>query len=131
MDQTKTEILNTISQTLPDLEAHIEEITKSLESLAIEVSALSNSQHISPGEDDTLQISGRRESSWEKDRLALEAEKKAMERSQQICAAAGKEMEDTFPKLKSPSFYATISGANYSGLQIGQSTGTINWGARP
>jgi hypothetical protein len=131
VDAAKTAILGTISQTLPVLEAHIVDITDSLESLDIEVSALSNSQHISPGGYDSLQTSGRRESALEVDRLALEAEKKAMEQSQQICATAEQEMKGTFPTLKSQSVQGTFSGPNFSGFQIVQNTATINWGARP
>lgn len=107
VNEIKATIYDTISQTLPDLKVLIEEITKSLDGLAVEA--------------------------LKEDRLALEAEKKALEQSQQVCTTAKQQIEGATPQLDSP-FNVTFLGASNSGLQLGQNTGVISnisWGVKP
>ncbi|KAL2036414.1 hypothetical protein N7G274_010869 [Stereocaulon virgatum] len=108
VDEMKREIYNTSNQTEPDLEVHIEEVTEGLDSLAIKASSISHDQHTQYDGNSSLQVLERQKSVFEEDRLALEAEKKAIEQSQQACA-------------------------NNSGFQLGQNTGVISnlqWGAQ-
>lgn len=81
VDGIKRKIYDTISQTEPDLEVYIEEITEALNRLAVKASVISHNQHTQPGGDSSLQILERQERVYEEDRLALEAEKKAIEQS--------------------------------------------------
>jgi len=76
----------------------------------------------------------RQERAHEEDRLALEAEKKAIEQSQQACTTARKWLAEATPQLDSRSIHIELSGANNLGLQVGQNTGVISnsrWGAQP
>ncbi|KAL2039801.1 hypothetical protein N7G274_007660 [Stereocaulon virgatum] len=77
----KRDIYNTINQTEPDLEVHIEEVIEGLDSLAIKASSISHDQHTQSDGDSSLQVLERQKSVFEEDRLALEAEKKAIEQS--------------------------------------------------
>lgn len=133
VDEIKTKVYDTISQTEPDLEVHIEEITEGLDSLAVKAS-VSYDQHTQPDEDSSLQILERQERALEEDRLALEVEKKAIEQSQQACIKARKWLAETAPQLDSRPTHVKFSGANNSGFQLGQNTGVISnlrWGAQP
>jgi hypothetical protein len=87
IEAIKSKIRDTVVQTQPDLEVHIKEITEGLDSLAIEAYASANSQHAQPDGNSGLEISNIREKILEENRLALEAEKKAIEQSQRICTA--------------------------------------------
>lgn len=130
VNEIKTTIHDLVSQTQPDLEVHVEEITESLNSLAFETSALSGLQYRRPDEHNSLQKLERTESSIEEDRLALEAEKKAMEQSQQVCETAFQQLEGASSQLHSQ-VNVTFSGANNSGLQLGQNMGVVSnlrWG---
>ena len=134
VDEMKAMIYDAIGKTQPDLEVQIEEINDSLERLAIERSALSNAQQNQTGGSTSTQTLEEREKAVEEDRLALEAEKEAMEHSQQVCAAAGKRIEGARPQLGSQSISVTFSGSNNSGFQLGQNVGTISnlrWGSTP
>jgi hypothetical protein len=135
VEEIKATIQDSVNQTQPDLEVQIEEITEGLNSLAIEVTALSNSQHAAqPNGDSSLQVLGRKERRLAEDRLALEAEKKAMEQSQLICKTASERLEGAPSQLDPQSIHVIFSGANNSGFQLGQNTGVISnleWGAKP
>lgn len=128
----KAMIRDAISRTQPDLEVQIEEINDNLESLTIENSALSTGLHNQTGGSTSTLTLEDREKALEEDRLALEAEKKAMEQSQTLCMTAEQQIGGARPQLESRPVNVTFSGANNSGLQLGQNTGTISnlrWGA--
>lgn len=134
VDEIKRKVYDTISQTKPDLEVHIEEITEGLDSLVVKASAVSYDQHTQPDEDSGLQVLERQEGALEEDRLALEAEKKAIEQSQQACIIARKWLAEAASQLDSRSIHVNFSGANNSGFQLGQNTsviGNLRWGAQP
>ena len=129
----KRKLNDKISQTEPDLEVHIEEINEGLDSLAVKASAISHDEHTQPDGDSSLQDLERQKRVLE-DRLALEAEKKAIEQSQQACTTARKWLAEAIPQLDSGSVHVNFSGANNSGFQLGQNTGFISnlkWGAQP
>lgn len=133
IDEIKNKVYDTISQTEPDLEVHIEEITEGLNSLAVKASVTSHDQHTQPGGDSSLQVLETQVRALEEDRLALEAEKKAIEQSQQVCTIARKWLAEAAPQLDSRSVHVNFSGANNSGFQLGQNTGVISnlrWGAQ-
>jgi hypothetical protein len=116
--EIKRSILDGASQTQPDLEVHIEEITEGLEALAVKTSASVNAH---PRE-------------LEEERSSLEAEKQAMEQSQLICATAAERVENAPSQTDRPSVHVVFSGAYNSGLQLGQNTGVISnlkWGSKP
>ena len=130
----KRKLNDKISQTEPDLEVHIEEITECLDGLAVKASAMPHDQHTQPDGDSTLQGLERQKRVLEEDRLALEAEKKAIEQSQQACTTARKWLAEATPRLDSRSIHVNFSGANNSGFQLGQNTGSISnlqWGPQP
>jgi hypothetical protein len=134
VDEIKRKVYDTISQTEPDLEVHIEEITEGLDSLAVRVSAISYDQHTQLDGDSSLQVLKRQERALEEDRLALEVEKKAIEQSQQTCIIARKWLAEAASQLDSRPIHVNFSGANNSGFQLGQNTGVISnlrWGAQP
>jgi hypothetical protein len=134
VDEIKRKVSDTISQTEPDLEVHIEEITEGLDSLAVKASAISHDQHTQSDGDSSLQVLKRQERVLEEDRLALEAEKKAIEQSQQACTIARKWLAEAASQLDSRSIHVNFSGANNSGFQLGQNMGVISnlrWGAQP
>ncbi|KAI4087782.1 MAG: hypothetical protein L6R37_008283 [Teloschistes peruensis] len=126
VDEIKRKVYDTVSQTEPDLEVHIEEITEGLDNLAVKASAISHDQHTLPDGDSSLQVLARQERALEEDRLALEAEKKAIEQSQQACIIARKWLAEAAPQLDSRSIHVNFSGANNSGFQVGQNTGVIS-----
>ena len=133
LDEIKRKLNDKISQTEPDLEVHIEEITEGLDSLAVKASAISHDQHTQPDRDSSLQVLERQKRVLEEDRLALEAEKKAIEQSQQACTTARKWLAEATPQLDSRSIHVNFSGANNSGFQLGQNTGVISnlkWGGQ-
>jgi hypothetical protein len=132
VDEIKAMIHDAIGRTQPDLEVQIEEINDKLESLAIESSALSKGLHNQTGVSTSTQTLDDREKVLKEDRLALEAEKKAMEQSHNVCTTAEQRIGGARPQLESQSVVVTFSGAHNSGLQLGQNTGTISnlrWGA--
>ncbi|KAL2037793.1 hypothetical protein N7G274_009518 [Stereocaulon virgatum] len=133
VDEMKRDIYNTINQTEPDLEVHIEEVTEGLDSLAIKASSISHDRHTQSDGDNSLQVLERQKSVFEEDRLALEAEKKAIEQSQQACKTARQWLAEAALQLGSGSVHVNFSGANNSGFQLGQNTGVISnlqWGAQ-
>ena len=133
-DEIKRAIQDAVSQTQPDLEVHIEEITEGLETLAVEASASNNSRHAQPDGTGRLQVLENKERTLEEDRLALEAERKAMKQSQLICTTASQRVEGEPAQLQPQSVHVVFSGANNSGFQIGQNMGSISnlkFGARP
>ena len=134
VEEIKAKIQDTVNQTQPDLEVQIEDITEQLDGLAVETSALANHQHTEPNGNSGPQVSMIKERTLEEDRLALEAEKKAMEQSQLICSAASQQLEGAPSQLHPQSIHVVFSGANNSGFQIGQNSGVISnlkWGAKP
>lgn len=134
VDEIKRKLDDEISQTEPDLEVHVEEITEGLDGLTVKASNLSHNQHTQPDGDSSLQVLERQKRILEEDRLALEAEKRAIEQSQQACTTARKWLAESSPQLDSGSVRINFSGANNSGFQIGQNTGVISnlkWGAQP
>jgi hypothetical protein len=98
---------------------HLEEITEGLDSLAVETSALTNSQHAQPSRNGSLQVLERKERILKKDRLALEAERRAMEQSQLICTTASRRLEGAPLQLNPQSVHVVFSGADNSGFQLG------------
>lgn len=134
VNEIKRKLDDEISQTEPDLEVHIEEITEGLDSLTVKASDLSHNQHTQPDGDSSLQVLERQKRVVEEDRLALEAEKRAIEQSQQACTTARKWLAESTPQLDSGSVRISFSGANSSGFQLGQNSGVISnlkWGAQP
>lgn len=125
VDKVKQKLNDRTSQTEPDLEVHIKEITKGLDSLAVKASAISYDQHTQPDGDNSLQVLERQKRVLEADRLALEAEKKAIEQSQQACKTARKWLAEATPQLDSQSIHVSFLGAN-KGFQLGQNTGVIS-----
>lgn len=129
----KKKVYDTLSQVEPDLEAHIEEMTGSLNSLAIKASTIYCNEHNQTGGGSNLQISERERRALQDERLALEAEKKALEQSQEACITARKWLIEAAPQLDSQSIHVSFSGANNSGFQLGQNTGVISnlkWGGQ-
>lgn len=110
IEEINAMIHDAVNQTQPNPEVHLEGITESLHSLAVEASSLSSDRNALSIADGNLQALERREKALEEDRLALEAEKKAMKQSQQACTTAIQQTEGGPSQHRS--VHVTFSGVN-------------------